>query len=344
MNLKLMKANSTPLKKPSATTSFNELFAAPEGERNLDGLKLIDYAQIEVTAQARTIFPTNEIEELARSIDSLRSRGEGIEGTGILQPLLVIPSADRVEDGATSSRYRLVAGERRFRAAQSLELKHVPAFVLPVRGENVLLTQILENLQRRDLPPLDEARAFEQLAATQKLSVRDIARLLGKDKGYVENRLRLLKMQEDLQNMVSVRTDSLQHARFIDPVENKSLRKSLITAVTADGISVREVERRIEAATQPKANSKRDTEQVSVRTDTGGATGKENSQQIVRLSEQTLTDARSALALLRDITRTAEFTARWLSDNRTSTSGKSTQLKRQILKLETQIARIKESF
>lgn len=158
----------------------------------------------------------------------MRERGEGIAGTGILQPLLVTQN----DNG-----YRLIAGERRYRASAQAGVEQLPVIVVAAHENGNLLAQLVENLQRRDLPPLEEARGIAQLMAEQNVSLREVARLLGKGKGYIENRINLLKMGADVQEMVSVQTDTLLHARDIDAVSDPALRAKLIRAVLEDSLS-----------------------------------------------------------------------------------------------------------
>jgi ParB family chromosome partitioning protein len=157
---------------------------------------------------------------------------------------VALQDGERPESG-----YRVIAGERRLRAAREAGLPHVPAILVALPEHGILLAQLIENLQRQDLPPLEEARGIERLMQEQKLSIREAAKMLGKDKGYLENRLRLLKMGEDVQEMVSFRKDTLPHARLIDAADDPDLRRDLINAVVKEGIGRREVERRILDAT-----------------------------------------------------------------------------------------------
>jgi ParB family chromosome partitioning protein len=225
-------------KKPSnAGAHFEAMFGVRQSEQIISGFKLIPHDKIERGSQPRQSFPQEEIDELANSISALRERGEGIEGTGILQPLLV------TEKG---SGYRLVAGERRYRASAQAGVKQLPAVIVSADEKGVLLAQIVENLQRRDLPALEEARGLDLLMKEQKLSLREAAHAVGKGKGYVENRINLLKMGADVQEMVSVRTDSLLHARDIDAIGDLKLRAELIRAVLEDSLSRSDLRRRIE--------------------------------------------------------------------------------------------------
>ena len=228
-----------------AASAVNTLFGVSQGEQVASGLKLIKHDQIEVKAQPRTTFSAAEVSELASSIVQLRERNEGIEGTGILQPLLVRALAS--PNG--SARYHLVAGERRYRASQEANLPFVPCLVVTMNDDAVLLAQLIENLQRQDLAPLEEAQAFQELQQEQSLSLREIAKAMGKTLGYVTNRLGLLKMGSDVQKMVFLRKNTLMHAQHIDAVADPAFRQKLIHSVVEEGASIKEVQRRIAAET-----------------------------------------------------------------------------------------------
>jgi ParB/RepB/Spo0J family partition protein len=241
--------------KAQASGAVDKLFGARQGEQVVSGLKLIRHENIEVRPQPRTVFSSEEVAELARSITELRARGEGIEQTGILQPLLVT-----LLKNPTGARYRLIAGERRYRASQEAGLSQVPCLVLTMSEPGVLPAQLIENLQRQSLAPLDEAHAFQQLKVEQNLSLRDIAKSLGKTLGYVTNRVALLKMGPDIQRMVSAREDTIRAAHHIDRITDPTQRADLIQAVLEEGISEREVQRRIESSN----NAGGDTESTKV--------------------------------------------------------------------------------
>ena len=228
-----------------ASGAVDKLFGARQGEQVLSGLKLIQHHHIEVKPQPRTNFSATEVAELASSISTLHESGEGIEGTGILQPLLVT-----LQDNSRAIRYRLIAGERRFRASQEAGLTQVPCLVVTIGENGVLPVQLIENLQRQNLAPLDEGRALQQLKDEQNLSIREIAKSLGKTRGYVTNRLDLLKMEADVQSMVSSREDTLKHAALINTVQDADLRSELIRTVIEESASVKAIENRISAASK----------------------------------------------------------------------------------------------
>ena len=246
--------------KPTTQTNhsdanFDDLFGTSKGEGLLSGLKLVAIERIQTAAQPRTLFDSQALRDLSHSIAALRERGEGVEGTGILQPLLVTREG---ED------YRLLAGERRLRAAKLTALPEVPVIEVSSREDTRLAVQLVENLQRAGLNPLDEARSLRHLMSEQKLSIRDAATLLGKTRGYVTNRLDLLKMGDDVQQMVSSREDTLRVAAHIERVAEPEKRAELIRAVLEEGMGEREIKRRIEGSPSPPETQI----QVSSREDT----------------------------------------------------------------------------
>ena len=222
-----------------AASSFDTLFGARTGgERSVSGgFKMLAHARITVRPQVRRTFPRNEVDELRGSIHELRAQKGGIESTGVLQALLVCPEGEG---------YRLIAGEKRFRATQAEGLPEVPCIVVAAPNEGMIrLLQLTENALRTAPPVREEARAIRETMDEQGLSQRDMARMLGKTLGFVSNRMAILKMGEDVQAMIDARGDTLKHAPLIEAIEDQTLRAELIRAVVEEQISVRELERRI---------------------------------------------------------------------------------------------------
>jgi ParB/RepB/Spo0J family partition protein len=123
---------------------------------------------------------------------------------GVLQPILVRPQPN--------GHYQLIAGERRWRAAQGAGLDTIPALIEEIDDETALEIAVIENLQREDLSPLDEATIYDKMIREHGYSIRKLAQKLGKDKGYLENRLRLADAPDEIKSLVSVRKDTLSHA------------------------------------------------------------------------------------------------------------------------------------
>ena len=182
--------------------------------------------------QPRQEFDETKLGELAASIKS----------QGIIQPLLVRPKAGR---------YQLVAGERRWRAAKLAGLNEVPVLVRDMSDEDVMVTALIENLQREDLNPIDEAVALKTLRDTLKMTQDALAARLGKSRPAIANALRLLQLSEAAQNDLKNARISAGHARSLlsldDPDAAERLRQRIITA----SLTVRDAE---EAAAAHKAN------------------------------------------------------------------------------------------
>ncbi|MBW3099145.1 ParB/RepB/Spo0J family partition protein [Pseudohoeflea coraliihabitans] len=170
----------------------------------------------------RRAFEKSELEELAASIRK----------HGIVQPVLVRP----VDNG----RFEIIAGERRWRAAQMAGLIDIPVLVRDVDDRTALEIAIVENVQRSDLNPVDEALGYEQLIAQYSYTQNDLGEVIGKSRSHVANSLRLLKLPHEVREMVSIGSLSAGHARALvstpDPFR-------LARKIVAEGLSVREAEK-----------------------------------------------------------------------------------------------------
>ncbi|MBU1061590.1 MAG: ParB/RepB/Spo0J family partition protein [Candidatus Omnitrophica bacterium] len=174
--------------------------------------------------QPREDFDQEALKELAASIKE----------KGFIQPVVV-----RVREGD----YELIAGERRFRAAKLLNLTDVPAIVKDVSDLDSLELSIIENVQREDLNPIDQAKAYKRLLDEFNITQEDIADAIGKDRATVANILRLLKLPQKIQEYVSRGTVSMGHARAMLSVHNESEQLRLCTKVIKNDLSVRETEK-----------------------------------------------------------------------------------------------------
>jgi ParB family transcriptional regulator, chromosome partitioning protein len=173
--------------------------------------------------QPRKEFEPTAIEELAQSIKE----------HGIIQPLIVRKSIKGFE---------LVAGERRLRAAKAVGLKKVPAVVKAYSDQQLMEIALIENLQREDLNPLEEAEAYEKLIAHHSYTQEQLAQKIGKSRPHVANMLRLLQLPKKIREMVSVSALSMGHARALLSVEKEAVQLQLANDVVNKGLSVRQLE------------------------------------------------------------------------------------------------------
>jgi ParB family chromosome partitioning protein len=184
------------------------------------------------------IDPNPEQPRLALDQDALNELAASVREHGVLQPVLLRP--------LPAGRYQLVAGERRWRAAQLAELATIPALVEEIDDETALEIAIIENLQREDLSPLDEAAMYQRMTHDYGYSVRKLAQKLGKDKGYVENRLRLANAPSEIRELVSLRKDTVSHAYELLKVQDPRRRKRLAEQVARGELTLQRLRQRIE--------------------------------------------------------------------------------------------------
>jgi ParB family chromosome partitioning protein len=193
------------------------------------------------------------IEALAPSPDQPRKRFDpqlldelaaSIRVQGIIQPIVVTPIASPAGDGA---RYLIVAGERRWRAAQLAGLHDVPVVVRDTDDQQRLELALVENLQRADLNPIEEARAFQELIAIRGYTQEQLAARVGKDRSTVANVMRLLRLPERAQQMVRDGTLSMGHARALLGLEHESDIAEVAHEAARARWSVRAVERAVRA-------------------------------------------------------------------------------------------------
>ncbi len=189
--------------------------------------------------QPRTNFDPEALTALAASI----------EVSGVVQPLLVRP----LPDGS----YELVAGERRWRAAQQAGLERVPAVVRDQADAERLQAALIENMVREDLNPVEEARACDALIHDLKLSKEDLARRVGRSRPSISNLIRLLELPDEALAMLESGELSEGHGRAILGASGNDVRRRLAREAARGGWSVRETENRVRLASQPKARPSR---------------------------------------------------------------------------------------
>jgi ParB family chromosome partitioning protein len=169
-----------------------------------------------------------------------------IKQAGLLQPVVV-----RQAPGATKASFELIAGERRLRACQALGWEKIPAVQREVDDRTVLTLALVENLQRDDLSPVDEARGYERLIAEFSLTQQEVADAVGRDRSTVANALRLLKLPAGVLALVHAGGLSVGHARALLALEDARVATALAREAVDLGLSVRDVEDRVRGGRAP---------------------------------------------------------------------------------------------
>jgi ParB/RepB/Spo0J family partition protein len=193
------------------------------------GVRIVPVDRIDSNPQQpRLAFNQETLDELAASIRE----------HGVLQPILVRPTG--------VNRYQLVAGERRWRASKQAGLETIPALIEEIDDDTALEISIIENLQREDISPLDEAAMYDRMVREHGYSIRKLADKLGKDKGYLENRLRLADAPPEIRELVSLRKDTLSHAYELMKVDDPRKRRRLADQVARGELTLIKLRVKIE--------------------------------------------------------------------------------------------------
>jgi len=190
-------------------------------------------------SQPRTSIRPEALEQLAISIQE----------SGVIQPILLRPIA--------GGRFQIIAGERRFRAAQKLQMATIPAVVRDVADERVLELALVENIQREELTPIEEAQALRKLQDELSLTQEGLAAKVGKDRATVANTIRLLRLPAEVREELQRGALSAGHARALLAVEDPALVKELARQTIRQGLSVRQVETRVQALKKTKVSTPR---------------------------------------------------------------------------------------
>ena len=208
---------------------------SPDSPTRSVGVRIVAVDHIEPNPeQPRLVFEQAALDELAASIRE----------HGVLQPILVRPLGPNT--------YQIVAGERRWRASRQAGLETIPALIEDIDDDTALEIAIIENLQREDLTPLDEAAMYDRMVHEHGYSIRKLADKLGKDKGYLENRLRLADAPPEIRELVSLRKDSLSHAYELMKVEDPKKRRRLAEQVARGELTLIKLRDKIEGR-RPRA-------------------------------------------------------------------------------------------
>jgi ParB family chromosome partitioning protein len=202
---------------------------SPDSPTRTVGVRIVPVDRIESNPeQPRLAFNQETLDELAASIRE----------HGVLQPILLRPIGPH--------QYQLIAGERRWRATKLAGLDTIPALIEDIDDDTALEISIIENLQREDISPLDEAAMYDRMVREHGYSIRKLAEKLGKDKGYVENRLRLSDAPDEVRALVSLRKDTLSHAYELMKVDDPKKRRRLAEQVARGELTLVKLRDKIE--------------------------------------------------------------------------------------------------
>ena len=194
-------------------------------KENPNGLTFVDIEKIvRNEKQPRQIFNEQELNELAQSIKS----------HGVLQPIIV-----RKTKG---DQYEIVAGERRWRAAKLAKISQLPVIIKNLSNKESYELAIIENIQRNDLNPIEEAKAYKHLSVEYSLTQEEIAERVGKERSTVTNLIRILSLNEDVTNLIADKKLSLGHAKVLLAVKEPQIQKNLAKKVIDENLSVRKLE------------------------------------------------------------------------------------------------------
>src|SRR5512143_2475502 len=185
--------------------------------------------------QPRRVFKEDKLDELASSI----------RHNGIIQPLVVRRNGER---------FQLVAGERRWRAAQKAGLHRVPCIVKEISEDNILELSLIENIQREELNPIEEANAYKSLLEKRHLTQEEVAQRVGKDRSSITNSLRLLKLPPEVQRFLEEDKLSMGHARALVSVDSPEQQSLLAGEIMTRALSVRETEQMLKRAQRPPSD------------------------------------------------------------------------------------------
>lgn len=196
----------------------------------------IQYLAIDVIERSR-FQPRNEFDP-----EQLRELASSIKQRGVVQPLLVRP----LNKDSGNGRYELIAGERRWRAAREAGLTTIPAIVRDASDQEALEIALIENLQREDLNPIEEARAYEQLTTQFKLTQEQVAEKVGRSRAAVANAMRLLALPDEVQSWVADNRLSVGHAKAILALSIAEEQRLVAERVLKRNFTVRETEKLVE--------------------------------------------------------------------------------------------------
>ena len=202
-----------------------------------------DKKEPETTVKLRLVEPASSQPRLKFDEDTLTELAESIKKYGVIQPIVV----KKVED-----HYQIIAGERRWRAAKQAGLKDIPVIIKDYDEQQIAEIALIENLQREDLNPIEEAKAYQSLIEKYQLKQEEIAEKVFKSRSVITNALRLLKLDEEVQLMLMEGQITNGHAKAILGLEDKEEQRAVAQKVVEEQLSVRDTEKYIKSLLDKK--------------------------------------------------------------------------------------------
>ena len=243
--------------KPGTNVKEEEKMAMKKGlGKGLDSMIPEKKTKAELKEVADKSFIEVKISEIDPNIgqprksfneDELLELAESIKIHGVIQPVILTKRGKR---------YELIAGERRWRAAKLAGLAKIPALVREYTDKEIMEVSLIENIQRQDLNPVEEAEAFKNLIDEYKMKQDDLAERVSKSRSAITNALRLLKLDEKVKAMLAEGLITTGHARALLAVEDKNKQQQLATKIFDEKLSVRETEKLVKALSEDKENKK----------------------------------------------------------------------------------------
>ena len=202
----------------------------------------------------RKIEPNREQPRKQFDEDAIEELSESIKQFGVIQPLIVKKKGDY---------YEIIAGERRWRASKKAGLKKVPVIIKEYDDKEILKISLIENLQREDLNPIEEAQAYQKLQEDYGLKQDEIAASVSKSRTAITNTMRLLRLDERVQKMIMDNLITSGHGRTIIPIEDKDLQYETACKILDENLSVREAEQLVKRMMEHKQKGKEKEEEDS---------------------------------------------------------------------------------
>ena len=202
-----------------------------------------------VTVKINSVEPNKNQPRKAFNEDALAELADSIKQYGVIQPILV---------QKRNKYYEIIAGERRWRAAKLAGLKEVPVVIKDYSEQEIVEISLIENIQREDLNPIEEAQAYKRLLNEYNLNQDEVAERVSKSRSAVANSMRLLKLSEEVQNMLIDDLISSGHARTLLAIEDEKLQVEIAEKIMDEKLSVRETEKLVKNITNPKKKKEKE--------------------------------------------------------------------------------------